>query len=659
MTAGKRAVTKKVFLALGLFLLVFGGVQGLDYTGWLTKPEFFYQDLWHQMAGVRYQPQHVVIVSVGDATLSAHPDEPLVTWSPYWARAVQVLRAQGARAIGLDYLFLVSLESWLKKVNLPAGDAILNFDRPFKEQLASGKVAVAGRRLKIKGTSIFILPVDEFAAALPNLPGHVGLINLVTDEDGAVRCYVLALEDDSGTVYLTLPQLLASGFQVLDPLAEIVRFKSDPRLQAWSGKEEGDGDAFPLIGFVGPPGKPGTPGTRQNPGTFQRIPFERLLAPGADQDQQLRKALEGKVAIVTYEPTGGQDMHATPYALGFWPWQGKYMTGAEIHANVVETILSGKAPRPVLRLVDLGVLAGFLAVGILLFFRLSIWQGLAGLAFLALLAAALSYGLFLTYRLLPVVPVQGALVLGYVGVLGLRLTGEERERSRLRQIFGRYVAEEVVEKLLVEGARPDLGGEAYRVTVLFSDIRNFTTISESLAPGQVVEMLNRYFTRACEPILAAGGTVDKFVGDAIMAVFGAPATHPDHARRALQAALGLVAAAQEFQDWLAERFPGQDLPRFKIGVGLHTGIAVVGNIGSPKRLEYTAIGDTVNTASRLEGLSKELGWTVVASRATLSAANSGVVVGDCRTVTVKGRREPVEVCEILGLDPEVSATSNQ
>jgi adenylate cyclase len=647
-------LTKKLLLALALFLAVFGAVQALARTGWLTTPEFFYQDLWCQMAGLRYHPQHVVIVSVGDAALAAHPDEPLVTWSPYWARAVQVLRAQGAKAIGLDYLFLVSLESWLKRVHLPAGVAILNFDRPFKEQLASGQVVLAGRRLQRKGKSIFILPVQEFAAALPNLPAHIGLINLVTDEDGAVRCYVPALEDDAGTVYLTLPQILASGWEGRAPQAEIARFKSDPRLPVWSGKVAGDDNAFPRIGFVGPPGNPNSPA----PATFERLPFERLLAPGAEHDPQLKKALAGKVAIVTYEPTGGQDRHATPYALGFWPWQGRYMTGAEIHANVIETILTGIAPRPVPRLVDLAVLTGFLAVGLVLFFRLPIWPGLAALIFLALLASALSYGLFLTYLLLPVVPVQVGLALGYVGTLGLRLTGEERQRARLRQIFGRYVAEEVVEKLLADGANPDLGGEAYRVTVLFSDIRNFTTISESLAPAQVVEMLNHYFTRACEPILAAGGTVDKFVGDAIMAVFGAPAAHPDHARRALEAALGLVAAAQEFQAWLAEQYPGRELPRFKIGVGLHTGEAVVGNIGSPKRLEYTAIGDTVNTASRLEGLSKELGWTIVASRATLIAANPGVLVGDSRTMTVKGRREPVEVCEILGL-AQLSVTSNQ
>uniref|UniRef100_A0A7C3V1E1 Adenylate/guanylate cyclase domain-containing protein n=1 Tax=Desulfobacca acetoxidans TaxID=60893 RepID=A0A7C3V1E1_9BACT len=644
------AMTKKLVLGLGLFLLVIAAMQGLAFTGWLAKPEYFYQDLWHQAAGLRYPPQHVVIVAVGDATLEEHPDEPLVAWTPYWTRVLQVLQAHGAKAIGLDYLFRVSLESWLKKVNLPAGEAILNYDRPFKEQLAAGNVAVAGRLVEKQGHSLILLPVDEFAAALPDLPGHIGLINLVQDEDGAVRCYVPALEDNAGSVYLTLPYLLAGRWQGLNPRAELARLRNDPRLKIWSGKAEGDEAAFPRIGFAGPPGRLGTPGLPQAPGTFARIPVERLLTPGANQDQQLHETLKGKVVIVTYEPSGSQDMHPTPYALGFWPWEGKYMSGAEIHANVVETILSGKAPRNVPRFVDLGVLAGFLAAGLWLFFRLSSRQGLAALAALAFLAAGLGYGLFLSYLLLPVARVQGALALGYVGVLGLRLTGEERERARLRQMFGRYVSDEVVDKLLADGAKPDLGGEAYRVTVLFSDIRNFTTISESLTPGEVVEMLNRYFTRACEPILAVGGTVDKFVGDAIMAVFGAPATHPDHARRAIAAALDLVAAAREFQGWLGQRFPGLALPQFKIGVGLHTGEAVVGNIGSPKRLEYTAIGDTVNTASRLEGLSKELGWTIVASRATLIAAHPGVVVGDSRTVLVKGRREPVEVCEILGLE---------
>jgi class 3 adenylate cyclase/CHASE2 domain-containing sensor protein len=643
------AMTKKALHCLGLFLLILGGVYVLEHSGRLGPANEFYYDLWHQLAGVRYPPQHVVIVAVGDDTLAAHEDEPLVTWTRHWAQAVKTLRALGAQAIGLDYLFRVSLESWLKKVNLPAGEAILNFDRPFREQLATGDVVVAGRIKEKRNKNLVVLPVEEFAAALPNLPAQIGLINLVTDSDGAVRSYVPALQDDAGAVYLTFPQLLAVRWQGLDPLAAIARLKTDPRLKVWSGLADGDDAAFPRIGYVGPPGQPGEPVPGQPPGTFERIAFERLLAPGAAADEQLRQAVRGKVAIVTYEPSGSQDMHPTPYSLGFWGRPGRDMSGAEIHANVIETILTGKAPRPVSPRVAWAVLAGFLAVGLALFLRLSIWWGAAALALLAVLMATLSYALFLAYVLLPVAPVQGGLLLGYVGALGLRLTGEERERARLRRMFGRYVSDEVVDKLLAAGARPDLGGEAYRVTVLFSDIRNFTTMSESLPPAQVVEMLNRYFTLACEPILAAGGTVDKFVGDAIMAVFGAPATHPDHARRAVRAALGLAAAARDFQAWMTRRFPGQDLPPFKIGVGLHTGEAVVGNIGSPKRLEYTAIGDTVNTASRLEDLSKELGWTIVASRATLAAAQPGVEVGEGRTMTVKGRREPIEVYEILDL----------
>jgi len=626
----------KILGTAGLFLLVLAGVQGLAWTGWLSRPNIFYYDLWHQVAGMRYPPKDVVIVAVDGATLSAHPEEPLVTWTPYWAKAVQVLRSVGARAIGLDYLFQVSIESWLKKVGLPAGEAMGNFDRSFKEQLASGEVVIAGRLVVDDRDKTKIdLPVKEFAAALPHPPAEVGLINLTSDEDGAIRSYVPALKDDSGKVFLTLPKLLAGRWQGRDPLREIERLKADPRLKVWSGEEEGEA-AFPYIGFVGPPG------------TFPRLSFERLLAPGAKEDPQVQ-ALKGKVVIVAYEPMGGQDMHLTPYAQGFWLWAGLDMSGAEIHANVVETMLTGRAPREVSWSLALTVLTGFLALGFLLFFRLSSWQGLAALAFLAVLAGSLSYGFFLKYLLMPVAPVQVGLLMGYMGVLGLRLTGEEREKRRLRQMFGRYVSKEVVESLLAVGARPNLGGEAYQVTVLFSDIRNFTSMAESLSPGQVVEMLNTYFSRAIEPILAAGGTVDKFIGDAIMAIFGAPARHPDHARRAVQAALGLIRETREFQTWMAGRFPDLQLADFKVGVGLHSGEVVVGNIGSEKRLEYTAIGDTVNTTARLEGLSKQLGWNIVASRATLEAAGPGVVTGGRETLLLKGRKEPVEVVEILDL----------
>jgi adenylate cyclase len=287
----------------------------------------------------------------------------------------------------------------------------------------------------------------------------------------------------------------------------------------------------------------------------------------------------------------------------------------------------------------------------LAFFQLSPRQGLAALALLAVMVAVSAYLLFHRDWILPVAGPQLGLLITYLGVLGLRLTGEERERARLRQIFGRYVSDEVVEKLLATGKQPNLGGEAVTVTVLFSDIRNFTPMSESLAPQELVELLNNYFHRACEPILEQGGTVDKFIGDAIMAVFGSPAPHPDHARRAITAALAMAERAADFRAWITRRFPGRDWQDFQIGIGLHTGVVVVGNVGSPKRFEFTAIGDTVNTASRLENLTKELGWTIVASAATIRAAGLGVVAGEAKKVPVKGRQEPVEVMEVKGLKP--------
>jgi adenylate cyclase len=163
-------------------------------------------------------------------------------------------------------------------------------------------------------------------------------------------------------------------------------------------------------------------------------------------------------------------------------------------------------------------------------------------------------------------------------------------------------------------------------------------------------MLNAYFCSICEPILENGGTVDKYIGDAVMAVFGAPAPLPDQARLALLTALAMAAKAKDFQTWMVERFPERGLPDFHIGIGLHTGEAVVGNIGSPKRLEYTSIGDTVNIAARLESLTKELGWMIIASDQTIAAAGPGVRVGKQRELRLKGRKEGVCAYEVIGVE---------
>jgi adenylate cyclase len=257
--------------------------------------------------------------------------------------------------------------------------------------------------------------------------------------------------------------------------------------------------------------------------------------------------------------------------------------------------------------------------------------------------------MFLQDWLLPVGRVQTALAIGYLATLGLRLTGEERERARLKKMFGRYVSDDVV-KVLTEGERPDLAGESVQVTVLFSDIRNFTTISEKLNAHEVVEMLNEYFSRTTEPILAEGGMVNKFIGDAVMAIFGSPVRHSDHALRALRAALQMAREAENFKQWMRERFPDRGLPEFGIGIGVHSGEAVIGDIGSVKRTEFTAIGDTVNAASRLEGVTKEMHCVLVASKACVDAAGQGVVIGKRETIKVKGKDEPLEVFEILGVE---------
>jgi len=610
---------RRFLSGLLLVVLIGGGVEAAYRLAWLHAAENWYYDAWHQLSGGRYQPRQVAIVAIDDQTRLAHQDEPLVFWSPHFARAIAVLRQAGARVIGLDFVFLVSAESWLKKLKLPESHQSRTYDMAFREQLAKGQVVLAGDvAVDGQGQDKLLLPIPDYWASLPGGLDDVGLVNFFfRDPDEVIRGFAPAFPMAGEELWVTFAQLLAARSLGQEPPRKF--------------------QAPAPIAFAGPPG------------TIPRVSFRRLLSPEAHQDPQVQ-ALKDKVVIIAYEPSGVQDMHQTPYARGVFHLPARLMSGPEVHANIVETLLSGRSPPAVATPLRVAYLLFLLVLGIALFYRLAPVPGLAALGLLALAAAAFSFLLFRSNWLLPAAAPQLGLLLGYLGVLGLRLTGEERERARLRQIFGRYVSEEVVEKVLASGKQPDLGGEALTVTVLFSDIRNFTALSESLAPHEVLEMLNTYFTRACEPILAQGGLVDKFIGDAVMAVFGSPVPQPDHARRALRAALAMQEIARGFQAWMEQRFPDRVVKDFHIGIGLHAGAVVIGNVGTPKRFEFTAIGDTVNTASRLEGLTKELGWGIVASEGTVKAAGPGVVTGGRRELLVKGRQEPVVVLEVQGLE---------
>ena len=455
---------KAAWLRLVALLVLVGAlVQGMTWAGWLEKPESIYTDLWHQLAGRRYAPEHVAIVTLDQASLDEQPEVPLVCWTLNFARVIGVLRGVGAKVIGLDYLYYVGIEAWLKTLNLPPDHPSLKYDEPFKEQLASGQVIMAAnmeidRQQKVKVS----LPLPSYFASLPRGVLDVGLVTLFTDSDGVIRRYTPAMTDEYGQVLLSFAKLLATRAAGGDPAGELQRLQHNPALKDWSADDLSTVNlaAVPLIGYVGPPG------------TFARLPVSRLLKDGAENDPEIRN-LKGKVVLIAYEPTALQDIQSTPYSLSLWKSPGTDMSGVEVHANIVETLLTGKFPLPVPGYLRALYLVAALVLGGLLFYRLPSWRGLAAAGLMCLVSAAFAYLLFRGYWLLPTANVQLAVLFSYMGILGLRLTGEERERARIRNIFGRYVADEVVEKLLASGLLPDLGGESFQVTVLFSDIRNF------------------------------------------------------------------------------------------------------------------------------------------------------------------------------------------
>jgi serine/threonine-protein kinase PpkA len=223
--------------------------------------------------------------------------------------------------------------------------------------------------------------------------------------------------------------------------------------------------------------------------------------------------------------------------------------------------------------------------------------------------------------------------------------------AHLRRAFSESIGGgRITDRFGLDAPAGAVAEQVLQATVLFADIRNFTALAEKLDSAEVAELLTEYFERACEPVLKSNGRHLKFMGDGLMAIFAdEPGSAVPAARQALWAALGLALSTQGFRGWLDKRFAGRSLPAFAIGVGLHTGDVALCRIGLGDSRETTAIGDTVNVAARLEGASKELGWTVVASTAVLQAAGEGIQTGGMTALEVRGRNGYVDVAEITGL----------
>ncbi len=378
--------------------------------------------------------------------------------------------------------------------------------------------------------------------------------------------------------------------------------------------------------------------------TFAHFSAADVLAGRVQGD-----ALRDRILLVGTTATGAYDIRSTPF--------DPVSPGVEIHANVIEDVLRGRfivVPRW-LASADIAVI---LFTGIALGIALTFFKGTRSILFLlgALTASFGASQLLFIRRGIPLGMVYQTLsVVSQFGAVGIfHYMTEVREKHRIRSAFNLYLEPSVARLVSEDPSQLRLHGEKKDLTVLFSDLRDFTTASEALDAEKLVEFMNEYFGTMTEEIFRHDGLVDKYIGDAIMALWGAPVTTPDHAVKACQAALDMVGCLESLQDaWRrigGAEHGGADLPRtprLRIGVGINTGPMVVGNIGSQRRFNYTVMGDAVNLASRLEACNKLYGTRILIGENTRNAIGDEFLLREIDSVRVKGKRQPVRVFELL------------
>ena len=543
-----------------------------------------------ELRGARVPVTPIIIVTIDEDSF----DELDLPW-PFpralHAKLIETIAADGPIAIGVDVLF---------SEPSPRG--------PGDDEALGEAVARAGRVVLAAAVTLVSEPgytKVDFNQPLPVIrrgAAAVGPVSVPVDPDGSLRRVLLR--------YSLGDRVFASFDAQLHGLAKAAGIRVAPL------------PASPetLVNFRG------------GPRSYPWIPYHRVVRgevpPATFRD---RIVLVGTTSAIL------QDVYSTPFAAA------RTMPGVEFHANALETLLLGIAVREAPRWVSAVLALAAALAGAALVARL---RALRALAAAALLGTAVAAGAVVAFAgwdvwCRPVAPTL-ALVLGYGTAVVADFVREQRERSRLSRFFSPSVLAEIVRQ------RGELTLESHRrmVTVLFSDIRGFTALSERVAPELVVEMLREYLGEMTEVIFHHGGTVDKYVGDCVMALYNAPIDDPEHAINAVRTALAL----QERTFAVSARWESRLGSSVRNGVGINTGEALVGTMGARQRLEYTAIGDVVNIAAHLEALTKEYPATIIISESTYEAVKGRFLVRRLGTVGVKGRVLPVRIWGVLARD---------
>jgi adenylate cyclase len=612
-----------------LIILVIGFVSALIMV-FLSNLVFFenieykFNDFRFEARGINeegLESSDIVIVAIDDQSFREIPFK--WPWPrTYQATLVRNLRRAGVRAIVFDVQFT-------EKSSIDPQQ-----DEEFARAIAEGDDVVLAGKLIEENREGFIIqsllrPIEKLDAVAP-----FGLANTNLDSDGFVRNYTL-FRDYNEERYLSLGLAALARYLKLDGDPKLLVTETDTGDYLLGGRYvlKGDelGQPFTFINYYGPAY------------SFNTISFEQVVDEEALQTLLERDVFKDKVAMVGASVDELHDLFYTP----FYVQGGSLMPGVEIHANFVQMVLDQNYYGKVDDLIAYVLTFAFAVAIAFIIKKTKPILGILSAFGIAAVYFAANILLFTQFKIVMnfISPI-GGIGIAIVGCYAFQYFSEEKEKLYVRSVFKHYLAENVVDTVLQDAEGLAFGGERRNLTVVFSDIRSFTTYSEKHTPEDVVANLGEYLTDMVDVILRYGGMLDKFVGDEIMAVFGAPAQVPDHAERGCLTALEMIRSL----DRLKERWTVQGKEIFDIGVGVNTGEMIVGNLGSRQIFDYTVIGDNVNLGARLEGINKvyKTANNIIISEFTKNELSDNLTTRELDSVRVKGKTRPVAIFELVG-----------